>query len=432
MKTKFSFSTLAAIAISFTLCAQSNSNTLKIAVVGNSNMSQQQVSQSEVLYFNPGGSDSLDFIDMSGFYSPNHDSVVSPFTLTADGRTVDMFDNRPELTGFTSINLGFKSEYTATISVTAIPDTTLQIGYAWLEQVYSGTIINLLNDTATITIPANSNWSAGYILHTGPAIVKTVTDVTCFGGTNGSIDVLNPNCSNWHLDIYQGASLLFTSCVHNPDTVINGLVSGNYTVVSHIGNGLADSSLVNVNSAPQLIASFTASTYSTTAGSPVVFTNTSSSGVNYLWDFGDADTSNLVDPTHTYANVNTYAVTLLITNSNGCQASFTDTIDVVTGPPLRYYQSQNREDENNNNNSTQRNTEELLTVTSSHQNLSIKTNSEEIISFVQVLNVNGQLISEEQVNASNTEIKVPAKGIYIVRMQFTNGKVISRKLIITE
>jgi gliding motility-associated-like protein len=50
----------------------------------------------------------------------------------------------------------------------------------------------------------------------------------------------------------------------------------------------------------------------------VNFTNTSVAGLNYLWDFGDGNTSNLASPTHTFTTAGTYTVALYAYNPNGC------------------------------------------------------------------------------------------------------------------
>jgi len=42
-----------------------------------------------------------------------------------------------------------------------------------------------------------------------------------------------------------------------------------------------------------------------------------SGGYTYLWDFGDATSSTLADPTHTYAADGSYVVTLTVTDSFG-------------------------------------------------------------------------------------------------------------------
>lgn len=71
-------------------------------------------------------------------------------------------------------------------------------------------------------------------------------------------------------------------------------------------------------------------------GSPVSFTDQSaiSQGTitDWLWDFGDSQTSDQQNPTHTYSTANTYNVTLTVTTNSGCQASVTNPVTVNPNP----------------------------------------------------------------------------------------------------
>jgi len=58
----------------------------------------------------------------------------------------------------------------------------------------------------------------------------------------------------------------------------------------------------------------------------VEFTDLSINGVNWVWDFGDGETSGTQSPTHTYTNVGEYNVSLIVTDVNGCVST------VVHGP----------------------------------------------------------------------------------------------------
>lgn len=63
-------------------------------------------------------------------------------------------------------------------------------------------------------------------------------------------------------------------------------------------------------------------------GSPVTFTDESTVGIGTVnqwdWTFGDGNTSNVQNPTHTYAGANTtYNVTLTVTSAAGCSNSVT-------------------------------------------------------------------------------------------------------------
>lgn len=62
----------------------------------------------------------------------------------------------------------------------------------------------------------------------------------------------------------------------------------------------------------------------------VTFTNTSSGGNNFLWNFGDGTTSTEINPIHTYLADGTYTVTLTLTNVVGTSVSqsYDITIDI--------------------------------------------------------------------------------------------------------
>jgi len=61
----------------------------------------------------------------------------------------------------------------------------------------------------------------------------------------------------------------------------------------------------------------------------VTFTNQSTGGGTYLWNFGDGNTSTEVQPVHTYSSSGSYTVTLTITNDCGTDV-FTDQIGLTT------------------------------------------------------------------------------------------------------
>lgn len=55
------------------------------------------------------------------------------------------------------------------------------------------------------------------------------------------------------------------------------------------------------------------------ANTPVTFTDNSTGNVvNWSWDFGDGDSSNIQNPIHIYPNNGNYNITLIVTDTNGC------------------------------------------------------------------------------------------------------------------
>ncbi len=59
------------------------------------------------------------------------------------------------------------------------------------------------------------------------------------------------------------------------------------------------------------------------------FSPTVQNATSYLWDFGDGDTSTSVNPMHSYATDGAYVVTLILTDSIGCQDTSSISIQFV-------------------------------------------------------------------------------------------------------
>ncbi len=72
---------------------------------------------------------------------------------------------------------------------------------------------------------------------------------------------------------------------------------------------------------PDPIAKPVASFTSTIEGKTVTFTNTSTNGKTYSWDFGNSESATTESPSHTYAANGTYVVKLTTTNESGSDES---------------------------------------------------------------------------------------------------------------
>lgn len=83
----------------------------------------------------------------------------------------------------------------------------------------------------------------------------------------------------------------------------------------------------DVTSAPN--ASFS----STADDLEVQFTNSSTDGDTYFWDFGDGNSSTLENPNHIYSMEGTYTVCLTVTNADGVQDTSCEAI-TVTAPAI--------------------------------------------------------------------------------------------------
>lgn len=69
--------------------------------------------------------------------------------------------------------------------------------------------------------------------------------------------------------------------------------------------------------------------YTICIGGSVQFLNWSSDTMNCSWDFGDGNISNLVNPSHLYADTGSYIVTLTVTNACGNTSTAVDVINVA-------------------------------------------------------------------------------------------------------
>ncbi len=73
-------------------------------------------------------------------------------------------------------------------------------------------------------------------------------------------------------------------------------------------------------------------------GSPVLFINTSIEGDQAFWNFGDGNTSNLLNPTHVFNTEGNYTVTLVaIDLPLGCRDTFSQIISIGTLPGLQIF-----------------------------------------------------------------------------------------------
>ncbi len=68
-------------------------------------------------------------------------------------------------------------------------------------------------------------------------------------------------------------------------------------------------------------------------GDAVTFDNTSiGTGLSYLWNFGDGNTSTQFEPSHTYASPGSYITTLLVTSNDGCTRISEERVDIYADP----------------------------------------------------------------------------------------------------
>lgn len=137
----------------------------------------------------------------------------------------------------------------------------------------------------------------------------TLTDQSSIG--NGTI-------SSWSWDLGDGSSLQSTQ---NVSYVYGTFGTYNVTLTVTTTDGCADDTTQTVEVFPGVAPDFSSTTEC--EGYETQFTDLSApSGgatiTNWDWDFGDASTSTLQNPTHSFGSYGNYSVTLVVTTDNGC------------------------------------------------------------------------------------------------------------------
>ncbi len=142
-------------------------------------------------------------------------------------------------------------------------------------------------------------------------------------------------------------------------------------------------------------------------GADINFTNTSSNGVSYHWNFGDGNISDIENPSHTYLANGNYLVTLSVTNNCGT-ADYSQTISITSlnitsmvSSPFNIYPNP---------------TSSIITIS----NIQADNNS------IKISDITGKTIkeykSEDSILIINTENW--SKGIYFVRAGNTIQKLV--------
>jgi PKD repeat protein len=158
-----------------------------------------------------------------------------------------------------------------------------------------------------VSVPT-ANFTGTPLFGCGP-LDTTFTDTSTFN---------NSTASSWFWDFGDGG----TSTAQNPNYTYDqpGIYTVNMTVTD--ANGCVDT--LSRTSFVQVIGpkvSFTSNPTSGQVPLDVDFTDTSiftSPPNGWTWDFGDGGSSNLVNPTHTYASQGVYATSLTVTDIVGC------------------------------------------------------------------------------------------------------------------
>jgi PKD repeat protein len=171
------------------------------------------------------------------------------------------------------------------------------------------------------------------IVDTLPDVDFTIlNDSICLGEMAEFTGISSDNVSSWFWEFGDGG----VSIEQNPTYMYES--AGIYTVtlsVTEIGADQCQNSIsyeIFVNDAP--VANF--SHHNACLGDSTYFTDLSYSDMGFVlqwqWDFGDGTTSDIEDPSHFYADNDSYEVTLISTDNFGCSDTMTKWIQIFDSP----------------------------------------------------------------------------------------------------
>ncbi|MBA3829629.1 MAG: PKD domain-containing protein [Taibaiella sp.] len=182
--------------------------------------------------------------------------------------------------------------YTVKLTASNASYTNTKTATAYITVLAAPAIAFVASDTASICAPKAITFTNNTVL-----------------GSSGS--------GTYTWDFGDGTSSSSTSPTHTYTT--SGVY--NVTLVATNSSGcsstLVKSSYIHLNAKPH--AAFGASGVSAcNAPFTPTFSNSSTGAVSYSWSFGDGGSSTSTSPSHTYSSSGNYTVTLIATNSSGC------------------------------------------------------------------------------------------------------------------
>ena len=197
--------------------------------------------------------------------------------------------------------------------------------------------------TCTITVGNQSNSAnTSVVVYANPIANFTATE-GCYGEPTQFTSTSTTNPAGQPITSYlwnfgDGQ----TSTQQNPTHQFSTVGNHNVSLTVKCGNSdshCSDTKQKTVTTYAQPVANFTAT--AACLGEPTQFTSTSTTNptgqqiTNYLWDFGDGQTSTQQNPSHTYAAIGSYNVSLTVgVGNNTCTDTKSGTEVVVYAQPI--------------------------------------------------------------------------------------------------
>ena len=172
--------------------------------------------------------------------------------------------------------------------------------------------------------------------------VAQFTSNPSVGGQPLNVNFINqsiptPLTYSWNFSNGQLSNLLNPSTIFTNTGIVDSIYKVSLIVISD-STGCRDTIIHSIIVNPLPIVNFNST--NVCIGLPIYFIDSSinTTGIinNWHWEFGDGDTSNIINPIHTYLSPGNYNVTLTITNTNNITNTISKIITVYPNPNVQY------------------------------------------------------------------------------------------------
>ncbi len=299
----------------------------------------------------------------------------------------------------------------ANASITATGSGNGNWDYFWYDQD-NNLIASDLNNSGSSTLDSLAPGTYSLVIDSldfCPSLTQTI-EITEPEALTVSADILQPGCnapnSGEIIAMPTGGTGNYSYSWSNgtATSTNSNLAGGTYTVIVTDENGCQSIQSYDLDDATVVNALFDVDEIIPLTGglNEVSFSNSSDNASNYLWNFGDGDTSTDENPTHTYSNLGQYIVALTAYQGE-CSTTYNYVL-VVEASTVAVEEIQMNDDI-------------LLLNDNANYSLSFDLNSNKEVE-ISILNLLGQQLSSESIQVKKEKYKLdfPSKDkqIYFV------------------